>query len=73
MNVFMNGTPIFAAASMTCLMWAMAGSRTSRVGVQRVRVVAEAGDRQALRRDLVDDLVACVLERFATSICDVPA
>ena len=73
MNVLKYGTPILAAASITSFMWPMAAARTVGVGVHRVRVVAEARDGQALRRDLIDDLVRLASDRLATSMCEVPA
>ena len=56
MNVLTSGTPIASAAVMTCLRWPMTSAAMGGVGVERVRVVAEPGDGEALRGDLVDDL-----------------
>ena len=46
MNVLTSGTSIFSAAAMTCLRWPMTCAAMRRVGMERVRVVAEAGDRR---------------------------
>ena len=74
MNVFTSGTSIFSAASMTCLRWPMTVGAVLGVRVERVRVEAEAGDRQALGLDLVDgSRVAWPSDRFATSMWLVPA
>ena len=43
------------------------------VGMERVGVEAEAGDRQALRLDLGADVRAWSADRFATSMWLVPA
>ena len=56
MNVLTYGTPIASAAVMTCLRWPMTSARCAGIGMEGVRVVAESGDGEALRRDLVDDL-----------------
>ena len=50
MNVLTSGTSIFSAAVMTCLRWPMTSLAMLGVRVERVRVVAQPGDRQALRR-----------------------
>ena len=41
MNVLKNGTPILAQASITSFWCPIAASRTSRVGVHRVRIEAK--------------------------------
>ena len=56
MNVLTSGTPIFSAAVDDVLEVADDLVAVLGVGVERVRVVAQPGDRQALGRDLVDDL-----------------
>ena len=61
MKVLKNGTPILAQASMTSFWWPIAASRTSRIGVHRVRVEAEAADRQPVAGDLGDDLARPLL------------
>ena len=43
------------------------------VGVERVRVEAEAGDREALGLDLGPDVARLLSERLATSMWLVPA
>ena len=48
MNVLTSGTPIFPAAVITCFRWRDDLRPMRGVRVQRVRVEAEAGDRQAL-------------------------
>ena len=58
MNVFTSGTPIFSAAVDDVLEVADDLLAVGRVGVERVGVEAEAGDREALGRDLVDDLAS---------------
>ena len=48
---------LLAAASITSFRCAIAAPLTFRIGMQRVRIVAQPRDRQALRVDLVDDLL----------------